>query len=438
MNAHDGVTQGSPYQDYLYAYPHKTAYRRLDPPWSLERAWAEEPRAALFAYLHVPFCQLRCGFCNLFTASRPDGDLVEAWLSALAREARQVAEALGPASFARVALGGGTPTFLEPAQLERALDLLEGTLGADLQGVPAGVEVSPETATPARLALLRARGVDRVSIGVQSFVEAETRAVLRPQRNDTVEAALDRIRAEGFPVLNLDLIYGMDAQTPGSWEASLERALRWSPEELYLYPLYVRPLTGLSARDRHWDDQRLSLYRLGRDLLRARGYRQVSMRMFRRQDAEDRTGPVYRCQEDGMVGLGCGARSYTRRLHYSSEYAVAAGGVREIIAAYARKSDQELALADWGFALDEAEQRRRWLILSLLADGVSRAAWRTRFGDALDEAAPALATLVAAGLAEDDGVCIRLTEAGVERSDAVGPWLVTPAVRARMDAWERR
>ena len=139
-----------------------------------------------------------------------------------------------------------------------------------------------------------------------------------------------------------------------------------------------------------------------------------------------------------MVGLGCGARSYTQRLHYSTEYAVAAGGVREIIAAYTQKSDAELAVADWGFVLDLSEQRRRWLILSLLADGVSRAAWRARFGDPLDEAAPALATLVAAGLAEDDGERIRLTDAGVERSDAIGPWLVTPAVRARMDAWELR
>jgi oxygen-independent coproporphyrinogen-3 oxidase len=432
------LLQGSPYQDYLYAYPHKTAYRRLDPPRPLERAWEGEARTALFAYLHVPFCQLRCGFCNLFTASRPEGDLVEAWLSALEREIRQVAAALGPARYARVALGGGTPTFLEPAQLERALDLLEGTLGADLSGVPVGVEVSPETATPARLALLRARGVDRVSIGVQSFEDAETRAVLRPQRATAVEVALDRIRAQGFPVLNLDLIYGIDGQTPASWEASLRRALRWSPEEIYLYPLYVRPLTGLSACDRRWDDQRLALYRLGRDLLRAAGYRQVSMRMFRRQDALDLAGPIYRCQEDGMVGLGCGARSYTRRLHYSTEYAVAAGGVREIIAAYARKSDAELAVADWGFPLDEAEQRRRWLILSLLADGVSRGEWRARFGDALEQDAPALATLVAAGLARDDGEWIRLTDAGVERSDAVGPWLVTPAVRARMDAWELR
>lgn len=436
MNAEVGALLGSPYQDYLYAYPHKTAYRRLDPPWPLARAWADEPRDALFAYLHVPFCQIRCGFCNLFTASRPEGDLVEAWLSALARQTKQVASAIGPARYARVAIGGGTPTFLEPAQLERVLDLLEGTLGAELQAVPVGVEVSPETATEARLSLLRTRGVDRVSIGVQSFAEAETRAVLRPQRADTVEAALDRIRDQGFPVLNLDLIYGIDGQTPASWAASLERALRWAPEEIYLYPLYVRPLTGLSLRGRQWDDQRLALYRLGRDLLRAAGYRQVSMRMFRREDAEELAGPAYRCQEDGMVGLGCGARSYTRRLHTSTEYAVASGGVREIIAAYARKSDAELAVADWGFELDASEQRRRWLILTLLADGVSRAEWRARFGEALDAAE--LAPLVALGLAHDDGERVRLTEAGVERSDAVGPWLVTPAVRARMDAWELR
>ncbi len=438
----EAVLEGSPYRSYLYAYPHKTAYRALEPV-PLARAWAAEDKGALFLYLHVPFCEMRCGFCNLFTAARPREDLVSAWLSALAREVSQVGAALGEARFARVALGGGTPTFLEVGQLERALDLLEG-LGADLKAAPSGVEVSPMTATADRLALLRARGVDRVSIGVQSFLDDESKAVLRPQKVAAVEAALDRIREAGFPVLNLDLIYGIEGQTPARWRASLDAALRWAPEEIYLYPLYVRPLTGLGRNPREaalaWDAQRLDLYRAGREHLLARGYTQVSMRMFRRIGAADPAagGPVDRCQEDGMVGLGCGARSYTRGLHYSSEYAVGVKGVRGIIEAYTQRSDRDFAHADWGFRLDAAEQRRRYLILSLLAEGAERSVWRERFGLSLDGDFPELAALVSAGLASDDGEVIRLTPAGVERSDAVGPWLCSEPVRARMEAWELR
>lgn len=173
-------------------------------------------------------------------------------------------------------------------------------MGADLRSVPLSVETSPSTATADRLAVLAERGTTRISIGVQSFVEAEARAAVRPQRRADVEAALDRIRDARIPVLNIDLIYGIDGQTEDSWRASLDAALGWRPEELYLYPLYVRPLTGLgrldaeagAAADAAWDEQRLRLYRAGRDHLLAHGYEQVSMRMFRRADARARTAPT--------------------------------------------------------------------------------------------------------------------------------------------------
>jgi oxygen-independent coproporphyrinogen-3 oxidase len=429
---------GSPYQSYLYGYPHKTAYRALAPPVPLQQAWAQEDKSALFLYLHVPFCEMRCGFCNLFTTVNPDEDLVEAWLAALSRQARAVAEGVGAARYARVVLGGGTPTFLTEGQLERAFDLVE-SMGAEPLQVPVGCEVSPSTCTPERLAVLRRRGVDRASIGVQSFLPPEAKAAGRPQDLATVHSALDLLREMGFPVLNIDLIYGIEGQTEESFVASLRAALRWAPEELYLYPLYVRPLTGLGRRALtgefpEWDEQRLRLYRAGRAFLRGEGYRQVSMRMFKK--GQDLDGPVYRCQEDGMVGLGVGARSYTRELHWSTEYAVAQGGVRSIVRGYV--GQQDFSRADWGFRLDGEEQRRRYVALSLLSEGVEREGYRQRFGTELDADLPALADLQRWGLATDDGLRLVLTDAGVERADAIGPWLFSERVKGLMREWEAR
>src|SRR5262249_29617194 len=153
-------------------------------------------------------------------------------------------------------------------------------------------------------------------------IEEETRAVGRTQKPAMVDHALRLIHQAGFETLNVDLIYGLPGQTVQNWEYSIARALDYGAEELYLYPLYVRPLTGLGKRNRQSDDERLALYRAGRGILLRHGYRQLSMRMFRRQDAAQSPAPPYRCQEDGMVGLGCGARSYTRDIHYCSEYAV--------------------------------------------------------------------------------------------------------------------
>lgn len=437
------VTAGTPYASYAYSYPHKTAYRPLVPPRALDDVWADEPKDALYLYVHVPFCEMRCGFCNLFTTANPRGDVAERYVAALRRQAVRVREAVGDARFARMAVGGGTPTYLTARQLAGVFDIARETFGvAPGRGVPTSVETSPRTADADKLAVLRAAGVTRVSMGVQSFVEAEVNASGRAQKNEWVDAAIERIRALDFPVLNLDLIYALPGQTVQSWLASLRSALRWRPEELYLYPLYVRPLTGLGRWGRQAEDAlRLACYREGRDLLLAEGYEQVSMRMFRRDDARTKpdVGTEYCCQQDGMVGIGCGARSYTRGLHFSSEYAVGAAGVREIISDYLARDDAAFGFADYGCELDEFEQKRRWVIKSLLrTDGLDLVAYTIHFGTSAVDELPELEALEDGGLVQSRGDRIAPTAVGLERSDAIGPWLYSERAKQLMDAYEPR
>ncbi|MDT0394762.1 MULTISPECIES: STM4012 family radical SAM protein [Streptomyces] len=440
----------TPYQSYVYAYPHKTAYRKLADRPRLGDLWAGEPKDALSLYLHIPFCEVRCGFCNLFTRiGAPDG-LTGAYLDALERQATAVREALGerePVRFATAAFGGGTPTFLTAAELERLCDIAEHRMGARLRAVPLSVEASPATATADRLEVLAARGTTRLSLGVQSFDDTEARAAVRPQRRADVEAALGRVRDARIPVLNIDLIYGIDGQTEHTWLHSLDAALAWHPEELYLYPLYIRPLTGLGRRagdpDPAWDAQRLRLYRLGRDHLLAHGYTQQSMRMFRRADAPPQGADDYACQTDGMIGLGCGARSYTAGLHYSFDYAVGMHEIRGIIDDYVSRPAADFAHAEYGRRVDAGEARRRHLLQSLLqADGLDVAGYRTRFGGRTpaDDFPAELTRFADRGWLTEDTAAglLRLTPEGLAHSDAVGPELFSPAVRAAMAAYERK
>jgi oxygen-independent coproporphyrinogen III oxidase len=428
------------YAGYAYAYPHKTAYRALKPPVALRDAWAAERRDALFLYLHTPFCEMRCGFCNLFTTANPPPGFAQDYLAAFRRQAARTREALGQATFARLAVGGGTPTYLDEASLESLFDVAERTFGVDPQSIPVSIETSPLTAEAGKLRLLRERGVDRISIGAQSFKEAEVKAVGRSQKTAVVEQALERIRGVGFTTLNVDLIYGLPGQTTESWLESLRAALRFEPEELYLYPLYVRPLTGLGRRgQKAEDDLRLACYRAGRELLLESGYVQISMRMFQATRAPATDGPAYCCQNDGMIGLGCGARSYTRALHYSSEYAVGATGVREILAAYMAKTDDAFDFVDYGFKLDGAEQRRRFIIQSLLqVEGLDINAYRARFDSEAIDDLPELARLEDRGLAMRDDDWLRLTEVGLEISDVIGPALYSARVRNLMEGYQLR
>ncbi len=414
----EAVLTGSPYISYTYAYPHKTAYRAIKPV-PLEQVWLNEPRAA-FLYIHVPFCEMRCGFCNLFTTVNPDASLEAGFLSALERQAKVVRDALANKTVTRAALGGGTPTFLVPSELERVLKILE-MFNVSNQ-TPLSVETSPQTATLDRLELLSNFGIDRISIGVQSFVESEARAVGRSQRSSEVLEALERIKAQDFPTLNLDLIYGLPNQTRESWLESLKTALQFAPQELFLYPLYVRPLTGLGKLEQSWDDTRLELYRVARDFLLQSGYEQHSMRVFRRLDAPSReAGIAFDAQADGLIGLGVGARSYTQNLHYSSEYAVGQVGVKEIIADYALRSESDFAFASHGFYLDGLEQRRRFILQDIFnVVGFSRSAYQQHFSsDALADF-PIFTGLQGLGLIAISPDQIHLTKIGLERSDAIG------------------
>lgn len=431
---------GSPYQSYSYSYPHKTTYRPLEDALPLEQVWRDQARDALFLYVHIPFCEMRCGFCNLFTMAKPQDDLATRYMDALERQATAVKHALGDASFSRLAIGGGTPTQVSDEAFDRIFDITARVMGGDLDAIPISCETSPETLTAEKIAIMQARGVTRLSIGVQSFVEQETKGARRPQPPHVLDEALRRCSAAGFDTFNLDLIYGLRHQTPESWRRSLDTAMAYEPEEVFLYPLYVRPLTGLGHSSASWDDHRLALYRQGRDFLMERGYAQISMRMFRRTDAPQTPGPVYCCQRDGMVGLGAGARSYAGAWHYSSEYAVGRRGVVSIIEEFTERPSERFAQLDYGFELDDLEQRRRLFIISMLShEGMSEALYEATFNEPVTGAFGAeLDALAELGLAAYDApsATYKLTTKGFDYSDVIGPWLYSAQVKRLSEAFE--
>lgn len=262
------------------------------------------------------------------------------------------------------------------------------------------------------------------------FDDSDNRAIGRPQSARAVHAALERARQ--FPTLNIDLIYGQPGQTVASWLASLRQALRYRPEELYLYPLYVRPATGIG---RHGDIVRLPsdfmrhLYRAARDLLYDAGYEQVSMRYFRKPRTSAENSPAYCCQSDGMIGLGCGARSYTSQVHYSNRFAVQSSEVHAILDEWMGQTEMDFAEADWGCRLSPDDRRRRFLIQSLLTQpGLDAAEFHDQFGPDLSE----LTHLLDAGFVESVQGFYRLTALGMEFSDAIGPSLYSAEHRASL------
>ena len=422
----------NPYAGYAYSYPHKSAYRATEEPRRLREVWVDEPKERLFLYLHIPFCEAKCAYCNLFSQPGTTHQGMDAYVDALIRQLHATVDELGPLQVSVAAVGGGTPSLLAEAQIQRLFAAASKIAGVEWGRLPVSVEVSPATASRSKLALLRELGATRLSVGIQSFHEEELRALARNQTPADMERVLADARDLGFPTLNVDLIYGIPDQTPQTWRLSLRRTLATRPEELYLYPLYRRPHTVLGQSTATDEDLRPTLYRMGRDLLLEAGYEELSMRCFRLPTVTPESAVDYCCQRDGMIGLGCGARSYTRSLHYAWPYAARPSDVRKLVAAYADPRTDH-AMVPHVFRLDREEQQRRFAIKSLLRmPGLDMVQFEALYGlDPLD-ALPQLALLIDAQLAEPQAGHLALRPAGLELSDAIGPWLYSPRVRELM------
>jgi oxygen-independent coproporphyrinogen-3 oxidase len=426
-----------PLVSYAYSYPHKSSYGPLRPPVRIADAWRGEDHSRVALYVHIPFCEMRCGFCNLFTQSRPHTENIDAYLNVLGRQLRVVREQVPDAQIASFAMGGGTPTILSAQQLANLLQAVESRFGFRISSAPTSIETSPATSTADRLQVLNGFGVERISLGVQSFDNEEARALGRPQSLDDLHRTVETIRSCGFPVLNLDLIYGHPSQTPSTWMSSLRTALRYEPEELYLYPLYIRPETGLSRQVSDIPAHRIDLYRAARDLLCEAGYQQMSLRCFQRPAA--RQAETFSCARDGTIGLGAGARSYTRSLHYATRFAVSQAGIRVILNDWLDQTDEQLGVATHGIQLTADEQRRRFLILNLLQRAgldLQEYALRFRSNPLLDF--PELDAICDGPWLVERSGCLVLTERGVENSDVIGPMLYSEAVRTRLREFVRR
>lgn len=429
----------SRYQSYLYSYPHKTAYRHFEKPVDLSELWKNEKKDSLYLYSHIPFCRMKCSFCNLFTISNPDDNWIDLYLKQLQTEASVMRDVLGEFNFSGYAVGGGTPSLLNPQQLAQLLSIYSDTLNVDLAKTPGSFEISPETITDEKLQLLSGHGIERISIGVQSFIESEAKSVGRHLTDNLVQNALEKIVSYRFPVFNLDLIYGIPGQTTETWLTSLKTAVQYQPAEIFLYPLYIRPLTSLHKKNGVQlteTDFRDELYALGRDFLLSQGYIQDSMRLFRHKRITDTLDSDYSCQEDGMLGLGTNARSYTRNLHYSTEYAVSRPNVNAIVENYLQKPADTFQQANYGIQLTEDDRKRRYLIKSLLkAQGLYLDDYTKNFQENILDNFPELNLLADLQLATQDNQKIQLTAEGMAYSDLLGHWFISDNVKTRMQEY---
>ena len=418
--------QISRYVSYMYSYPHKTAYRTLTPPVSLSPYLERLEGREASLYFHIPFCAHKCGYCNLFSQQCCDAERISLYLHTMRRQAEQLSVAAQGLKFTSFAVGGGTPLILDEGQLEELFCLAE-LFGVHPSRVFTSVETSPEYTQKSVLRQLRARGVERLSMGVQSFNETELKKLKRRPGLGTVVGALENIVEAGFPQFNLDLIYGIEGQTVESFMRSLNTALTYRPNELFIYPLYVRPGTRIDVRST--DDIGYAIYKSARELLVGQGFVQTSMRRFVRRET---TETEFSCGDEVMLSCGAGGRSYLGNLHYATPYAVRQQAIADEIDHYIRTTD--FMTAANGFLLSTEEMQIRFIIKNLMYHrGVDLAEYEKRFGEKPDR--NLFREFTDRGWIEETGRIVRLTEEGMAYSDYIGQAFISPVVRRLMSEY---
>lgn len=375
---------------------------------------------ALFVF--IPFCKIKCTYCD-FNAYANMARVMEPYADAVAREIQRAATRLGAKASAKsVYFGGGTPSLVPAAHIEEILRACRDSFSFDAN-TEITLEANPGTVDLDKLRVFRSLGVNRLSLGVQSFEEATVR---RLNRGHTVRDALetyDLARRAGFDNLNLDFIYGLPLQTLAQWRDTLERALALAPEHLSLYALKVEEGTGLEYQIAHGkyprpdDDLAADMYMLAEELLGASGYDHYEISNWARPGRGSRHNLTY-WHNEPYLGFGAGAHSFFQRARYWNVMSPV-----EYIGRIERGEGVVDGSEEIGRELEMAET----MILGLrLGEGVSFERFESRFGeDGYAKYGETLRQVRELGLVELDDRGVRLTPRGRLLSNEVF-WRLLP------------
>ncbi|MEV5071521.1 coproporphyrinogen III oxidase [Microbacterium sp. LMI12-1-1.1] len=352
-----------------------------------------DPATDFGVYLHVPFCRVRCGYCdfNTYTASELRGARQDQYADTLLTEIALAAPVLERAGGNRPAttvfFGGGTPTLLPPGDLARMLGGVRDTFGI-VEGAEVTVEANPDTVSPAVAAELAASGVTRLSIGMQSAVPHVLAALDRTHDPENVRTAVAAARDAGLDV-SVDLIYGAPGESLADWHSSLEAAIALEPDHISAYALIIEDGTKLARQIRRGevaapdDDLQADMYELADDLLAGAGFDWYEVSNWARDAAHrSRHNLAYWVGSDWW-GFGPGAHSHIGGVRFwnvkhPAAYAqrLAAGespaAGRETPDADARALESVLlrTRVREGLPVGELQGEGRHAVAALIADGL--------------------------------------------------------------------
>lgn len=368
------------------------------------------PRAA---YIHVPFCRHRCGYCN-FTLIAGREDLVETYLRAIERELSWLET---PREVDTLFIGGGTPTHLSPAQLQQLCETVTRRFPL-AAGHEFSVEANPLDVTDEKAELLAAQGVNRISLGVQSFSDSKLVLLERDHRGKQIDAAFAAARRTMRSV-SMDLIFGAPGETIAIWANDLDQALRLGPDHVSTYGLTFERGTSFWSRLQkeeiaqvEEEDER-RMYLAGIESLTQAGFEHYEVSNFAKSGHRCRHNEVY-WAGNSYYAAGPGAARYVdgrRETNHRSTTTY----LKRVLADQSPIAESE--------TLSPEDSARERLVFALRRmQGVEREAFEADAGFSIEQlVGRSLAEFVNRGFLEDTDARVRLTREGLLVSDSIWP-----------------
>lgn len=371
-------------------------------------------------YIHIPFCVRKCEYCDFYSITQ--FDQVDAFVDALQLEMQLAAPQLRDVQFTTVFFGGGTPSLLSEEQLSEIWQ----TMNRCFQINPSAqitIEANPGDLGYNKLDFLRKLGFNRLSMGVQSFVESELKFLGRIHSPEDVEENIGFARKAGFNSLNIDLMTSFPGITPESFQYSLNKALSFNTEHLSCYTLIFEPGTILYKRMKKGEvcplenEEEAEYYEIARKTLESHGYGQYEISNFARAEEYVCRHNLLYWHHEPYFGFGPSAHSFDGRKRFSNKRSVMA---------YIRDINNGIFSRDMEEELTEKQLMFETIFLGLrLRSGIYLKRFEERFGKTLESAYPdTIKNLIMQGLIEQKDDCLRLTRNG---------WMMADAIAARFD-----
>ena len=371
-------------------------------------------------YLHLPFCRAKCNYCAFISGPPASEAAMDRYLDALLIHLRMGAEAAAEQTFSTIFLGGGTPSLMGPSRLARLLEAVFAHyfIASDAEIT---LEANPESATRELFETLSPLGLNRVSLGAQSFDGEELARIGRVHSREQIFQAVDNVRRAGIDNLSLDLIFALPGQTVANWTSHLRQALACGVDHLAAYALTYEEGTLLDRLRREekitpvLDETYITMYDEARDILSQAGWTHYEISNWCRPGYECRHNRLY-WNRDEYLAFGVSAHGMFRGIRYGLitgidqyERTLLSGGWRNLADRQSAFLHPDL-LAEW-VAITPREMASDVMIFGLRqTEGVSLLHFKERFGyNLMERWGKAIQDLLERGLLEQNGEMIRLT-----------------------------